>query len=91
MKIILLSLSLFLSACGVSLDVAGTKLVDTTEQNKVESYSYSHEFNGCKTGEKTFSSKDAFCAALRDDAANNYCAREMRYEQFKQECPGKTW
>ncbi len=91
MKLILIIFSLFFSACGVSLVVAGTKLVDTTEENKAESYSYCHDFNGCKTGEKKFSSKDVFCAGLRDDAANNYCARELRYEQFKQECPGKTW
>ncbi len=91
MKIILIAMSLFLAACGFTLDAGGHKIIDTQDQNKTESYKYSFESNGCKTGEKAFSSKDAYCNGLKDDASNNYCARDIRYDQFKAECPGKNW
>ena len=80
MKIILLIFSLFLAACG-----------DMKNQNKSESYKYSYESNGCKTGEKTFSSKDAYCDGLKNDESNNFCAKDVRYDQFQAECSGKNW
>ena len=80
MKIILITISLFLAACG-----------DTKDLNKAESYKYNYESNGCKTGEKSFSSKEDYCEGLKNDESNNNCAKDIRYEKFQAECPGKNW
>src|SRR5690606_25468613 len=39
-------------------------------------------YGGCTTGKKSFSSQQAYCSALRDDAANNYCHRNSRKQAF---------
>jgi len=59
--------------------------------NNQSSFSYNLTENGCSTGEKTFSSNDAMCSALKDDSLNQYCAQSLRYQKFTNDCPGKTW
>ncbi len=76
--------SLFLSglcSCHASID------------QKVESQSFTYKYtvNNCTTDEKVLSSNEALCAALKDDALNNYCAQSLRYKRFQSDCPGKNW
>lgn len=59
--------------------------------NKSSSFSYTLTENNCTTGEKTFSTNEAMCNALRDDALNQYCAQSLRFQKFQNECPGMTW
>ncbi len=56
-----------------------------------KSYSYQLTENGCATPTISTSSQDEQCAALKDDERNNRCARGLRYEKFKAECPGHQW
>ncbi len=67
----------------------GSSLTDGLK--KQSSFSYELSENGCSTGQKTFSSNDAMCNALKDDALNNYCAQNLRYQKFQSDCPGKIW
>ncbi|MGE4131088.1 MAG: hypothetical protein AB7F86_05585 [Bdellovibrionales bacterium] len=65
-------------------------------KKKKEKYSYNLTENGCSTGTKEFSSKDAMCAALKNDAANvcadgspYFVGRGMRKQKFEADgCPG---
>jgi hypothetical protein len=91
MKYLVLPFFLFLSACNLSAEVGGHKVVDADVGGKSSSFSYDMTDNGCATGKKEFSSLDSLCEGLRDDAQNNNCARGLRYEKFKQDCSGKTW
>jgi hypothetical protein len=68
---------------------SGSSLTDGLK--KQSSFSYELSENGCSTGEKTFNSNDSMCDALKDDALNNYCAQNLRYQKFQSDCPGKTW
>ena len=88
---ILLSLLLGLSGCDVSVKAGDRELVNTGGQNKKESFEYDFTQNNCPTGKKSFSSRDAMCDALKNDDANNFCARELRYEYFKTNCQDKSW
>lgn len=94
MKIIhYLSIAMTLTACSADLGPihigAGKDGVNANNDNK--SLTYNLTENGCSTGEKTFSSQDSLCEGLRNDALNNHCARGLRYNHFKQECPGRSW
>jgi hypothetical protein len=80
--------SLCLSAC--SAEIGGKKILDTGGGKK-EELSYSYEYNGCQTGTQTFSSQEDLCNGLKDDSRNKHCARNLRYERFKNECPGMSW
>jgi len=60
-------------------------------QKKEESKKYSLEQNGCPTGEHEFSSQDALCNGLKDDALNGNCALGLRYEMFQRDCGGQSW
>ena len=53
--------------------------------------SYDFTENGCKTNAHEFSSQQEYCDALKNDDLNNHCASSMRYDQFKQSCPGQSW
>jgi hypothetical protein len=68
---------------------SGSSLSDAV--NRQSSFTYELSENGCSTGEKTFSTNDAMCNALKDDALNHYCAQNLRYQKFLSDCPGKTW
>lgn len=74
---------IFMNGC------SGSPLADSLK--KESSFSYELSENGCSTGEKTFSTNDAMCNALKDDALNNYCAQNLRYQKFLSDCPGKNW
>lgn len=51
--------------------------------------SYSFTFNGCETGEHSFSSLQELCEGLQDEDLNNSCARSLREEYFEsQNCTG---
>lgn len=79
----LLGAFVFMNGC------SGSSLTDGLK--KQSSFSYELSENGCSTGEKNFSTNDAMCNALKDDALNNYCAQNLRYQKFLSDCPGKTW
>lgn len=76
MKLILISLIMLgLLGCGYSSD-------DTYQ------YEFLTSFNGneCSTGFHEFESMENYCRALTDEILNNACAREMRKNQYKEEC-----
>ena len=90
---ILLPLILVLVGCGAELDVAGTKVAGggsagASQKSTTASYTYSLEENGCKTGEHTFSAKDAYCKGLQSASLNKNCAYSLRKMTFESECPG---
>lgn len=60
----------------------------TSTSTQTESYAYDLTLSGCSTGHQEFASKQAMCDALRDDAKNNFCARSLRENYFKQNCSG---
>jgi hypothetical protein len=75
--LIVLSLS-SLAACGST---------EASDESKSEKYTYEFEFNGCKTGKHSFSSKSEYCEALLDDDLNHGCARSMREDMAaKKDC-----
>ena len=82
--------SLFTLALAFALAGCGSEQ-NTTESNRSESFSYELTLNGCSTGRQTFSSREAMCSALRDDGRNRDCARSLREDHFKKNCPGQTW
>ncbi len=57
---------------------------------KEESKSLSYEFteNNCPTGKQTFGDQAAYCAGLKNDTLNKGCARSLRADAFKAQCPG---
>lgn len=67
--------------------------------SKSEDHSDSYNFtvNGCETKEHKFSGsseddvRNQLCAALKNEELNNGCAVSLRYEAFKQKCPGMSW
>ena len=78
-KLILMTLfstTFLLAACGNKED----------EEKKNASYKYSYEYNGCKTEEHSFEGKDAYCAGLKNDELNHFCAWELRKQTYEQEC-----
>jgi hypothetical protein len=64
----------------------GNKSADVGPSADKQSYTYSYEQNGCKTGDHEFSSKEDYCKGLLDEGLNNGCAKSMRYEAYKSEC-----
>lgn len=86
--IFILSLMCLLGAC--SVDVGGNKVIDTGG-GKSSDHSYELIENGCNTGKHSFSSQEAYCDGLKNDAANKYCAHNLRYSTFRQNCPGRSW
>lgn len=72
--------ALFFSA--LALTACGSKDEDSENTN----YKYSYEYNGCKTEEHTFDGKDAYCAGLKNDELNHYCAYDMRKEAYEKAC-----
>ena len=57
---------------------------------KKEDFKYQYSVNGCDTGEHEAESKEEFCALIKNDAANNYCAYSVRKENFQSNSCG-TW
>jgi hypothetical protein len=55
----------------------------------MDTFRYSYNENGCKTGEQTFTSRAALCAGLRDEELNSHCARVLRLREFESlQCKG---
>lgn len=75
---------------GVLALAALVALVGCSAESKDEakSYTYSYTFNGCATGEHTFSSLSDMCAALQNETLNKNCAQGMRQDRFQADCPG---
>lgn len=55
-------------------------------QKKSEKFSYDMTQNGCATGQHEFSNKADYCASLKDDRANGFCALSMRRDRYHAEC-----
>jgi hypothetical protein len=84
-----LLLTLATSSCGLGLIADATSGGESGLSTTRESYSYSFEFNGCKTGTHRFNSKAAMCNGLKSQSRNNYCAVGMRESYFiSKGCPG---
>ncbi len=47
-----------------------------------EDLKYSFTENNCSTGEQRMNSNEQLCARLKDDAANQNCARSIRQQEF---------
>lgn len=58
-------------------------------ESKSDKFTYELELNGCKTGKHEFNSQDEYCKGLQNNSLNNYCARSLREDLFKKECPGQ--
>lgn len=86
--VMVLAAALALSAC--SLEVAGHKVLGGGD-NKSQNLSYEYSYNGCNTGKHEFSSQDDYCNGLKNDSLNNYCAINLRYNDFKAKCGDKSW
>ncbi|MBK9322325.1 MAG: hypothetical protein IPM97_05120 [Bdellovibrionaceae bacterium] len=54
-------------------------------------YGYEYPGSGCTTGNQRFHNRSRYCAGLRDETLNNYCAIDARYEDFKQYCRYSRW
>lgn len=83
-KILLVVLTVVVFGCGKhGSDNASTAQTDL--------YQYQYETNGCSTGPQRYRSREAYCEALRNDAVNNYCSSQERYEAFRARCYGRSW
>lgn len=79
MKTVLLILAIStLVSCGDSSD----GLVEAGSNNETQKLSYQINVNGCDTGKHTFSSEAEYCAGLRNDELNNFCATSVRRERY---------
>lgn len=67
-----------------------TKLTNGNN-NSAQTLSYTLTENGCSTGEQKFSSQEQMCEGLKNDSLNNYCAQNLRYQKFQNDCPGYSW
>ena len=82
---------LLLAAIAISCSACELALIGLLDKKKKDEYKYNLSYNGCSTGEHKFSSKDAMCDALQNNSLNNYCARDLREQHFRGQCPGKTF
>lgn len=74
----IMALGLVLAACG-------------NQQQGTKPFGYSFDKGSCSTGEHLFRSVANLCAALQDEAANNFCAQDLRREEFASRCTGQTF
>jgi hypothetical protein len=65
-----------------------TGACEIKKEVKNEELSYDLTVNGCATGKQSFSSLEAYCSGLQNDALNNGCARSTREQLFYQNCSG---
>ena len=70
----------------VAVTFSGCGTLDATKEKKDESFRYQFSENGCDTGEQVFASKEAYCAALKNDSLNHGCAPRTRLELASKEC-----
>jgi hypothetical protein len=64
--------------------VLGISACGSTE-SKDESYKYRFREGSCDTGQQSFSSKQAYCSALKNDSLNNGCAAATRAKTYESE------
>ncbi|HEY8271770.1 MAG TPA: hypothetical protein VIG33_12840 [Pseudobdellovibrionaceae bacterium] len=76
---------LVIICCIISLAFAACK---SAKEIKTEEKTFSYQFtvNGCATGQKTFSDLAAYCAALKNNAENKYCAENERLQLYSRDC-----
>ena len=67
-------------SCGVSHSS------DDTSNSTNTSLSYQYNYNGCETGEHSFSSEKDYCDGLVNESLNKGCATEIRYPEYKRRC-----
>ncbi len=77
---LLLFSTCFMSACNLAKPVEAKS-----------SFAYKFSDGSCSTNEKIFSTLEAMCLSLKNEAANNFCANSERYQKFQNECPGYQW
>ncbi|MCO5143018.1 MAG: hypothetical protein M9962_08015 [Oligoflexia bacterium] len=65
-----------------SFFILGTFILVLFSCGKKEEFKYQFEENGCNTGEQNADSKDAMCANLKDNAKNNFCALNLRKQEY---------
>ncbi len=73
----------------ISLGACGSSSSDTNTSTLSQTLSYDMTVNGCATGKQTFSDKAGYCAGLKDDARNNFCAKGLREEVYAENCEPK--
>ena len=86
-KLVILTLMFLASSCSKE---TLSKLTNGNNNN-AQTLSYTLTENGCSTGEQYFSTQDDMCDGLKNDSLNNYCARNLRYQKFQNDCPGHSW
>jgi hypothetical protein len=61
---------------------------DPESANLKGNYNYNFDENGCKTGNQSFSSIEAYCKGLQNETLNKGCAQNIRKINFELKCPG---
>lgn len=89
-KYLIISVLTILTAVACNLSLKGPG-VDTSTNNKNESFKYNLSYNGCSTGEQSFNSRSEMCTGLQNNKLNNYCALDLRRIHFENECPGQKF
>lgn len=91
-----LALITLASGCGGGSD--NSSQVGSIEQgysSQTHHYNYTITLNGitCSTGDQTANSNDEYCALLKNEPANHYCAQSQRYSNFQAVCEplGYVW
>ena len=85
--LMMISSAILTAGCGVDVKTGESSGINAS--SKSESWVYSLEENGCKTGSHQFNSLNEECSGLQNNSLNNNCAyslRKMTFESAK--CPG---
>lgn len=77
---------MILKFCVVLTALVCASLLSACGSSEDEEFKYQLTENGCDTGEKTFSDLESYCAALKNDAANNGCAKSLRRNVYQSNC-----
>jgi hypothetical protein len=86
LRTILVAAALIVSGCGSSNGGSPDNVTTSSE-----AFSYSFEYNGCKTEHHEFHSVGELCSGLQNEGLNNGCAGGMRAQMFADRCPGQTY
>ena len=78
-----LTLSLTVS-CGIEFSTDGAD--DSNDSDDNGEWKFEFEQNGCKTGVQKGTGKANRCKALLNNEQNNYCALQLRQEDYKKNC-----
>ena len=80
------SLSLLAAFLPLAASFVGGCSFDSDDESKSETFKYQFNDNGCDTGAQSFNDKDAYCAALKNEALNKGCAKESRDTLHAKSC-----